>query len=109
MNALNPTTDLFANFCGYSDNEPYEIVRVVSEKTIEIRLMDYSENKVKMDFHAGGFSAHCSNQHKQEYDYTKNENNPVIRARLRKDGRFHSVYGKHVISAKPNRFYDYNF
>ena len=35
--------------------------------------------------------------------------NPVIRARLRKDGKYHSAYGRHVLADAPVRFYDYNF
>ena len=109
MTNLSPTTDRFANHHGYSDAYPYEIVRVVSDKTIEIRAMETSENKTKMDFHPGGFSAHCSNQMDQEYDYTSNPERSVIRARLRKDGYFHSQCGRHNISDRPYKFHDYNF
>jgi hypothetical protein len=31
------TTLNYANHCGYSDVTPYEVVRVVSDKTIEVR------------------------------------------------------------------------
>ena len=41
---LIPTTDRFANRCGYSDVHPYEIVRIVSDKCIEVRAMDTGEN-----------------------------------------------------------------
>ena len=34
----------YANQYGYSDIEPYEIVRVVSDKTIEIRNMNAERN-----------------------------------------------------------------
>ena len=34
----------FANMIGYSDVEPYEVVRVISDKTIEIRGMDYQQD-----------------------------------------------------------------
>ena len=37
------------------------------------------------------------------------EENPIIKARLRKDGYFHSVVGKHYIEKSPRKFYDYNF
>tara|TARA_R110000803_G_scaffold14701_1_gene40856 strand:+ start:43 stop:372 length:330 start_codon:yes stop_codon:yes gene_type:complete len=109
MTNLKPATNLFANRAGYSDVEPFEIVKVVSEKTIDIRVMDTSENKTKMDFHVGGFSAHCSNQSEQKYDYASNSENKTIRARLRKDGYFHSAWGRHFIAETPQKFHDYNF
>jgi hypothetical protein len=56
----------YANHCMYSDVDPYEIVRVISDKTIEIREMKaVRDDSVKLEFHVGGFSAHCSNQSEQ--------------------------------------------
>jgi len=59
-----------ANHCGYSDVHPYEIVRVVSPKTIEIRLMDAElVEGWKPEIVSGGFSGHCVNQGSQQYNY----------------------------------------
>ena len=100
----------YANLIGYSDITPYEVVRVISDKTIELREMDAKlADGEQPKFMAGGFAGHCYNQHQLRYDMTSNPERPVIRARLRKDGRFHSAYGKHVLADKPIRFYDYNF
>ena len=110
MQNLIPTTDLFANFCGYSDVEPYEITSIVSDKCIEVRAMDTSKQKTKLDFHVGGFSAHCSNQGDQKYDYTSNSENSVQRIRLRKNGGWMNKYDQRFSIAKaPHKFYDYNF
>jgi hypothetical protein len=110
MNELTPTTDRFANQAGYSDVTPFEIIRVVSSKTIEIREMTAeSDQSAVLDFHLGGFSAHCSNQNQQKWSITSNAAAPVIRARLRGDGFFHSGRGRHFISDSACRFYDYNF
>ena len=119
MTNLTPTTELFANHCGYSDVHPFEIVRIVSDKCIEIRAMDTSDNKTKMHFHVGGFSANCSNQDAQDYDYTSNPENPVKKIRLNKVGTerngipvlvWKSKYGeKFSIAKNPYKFYDYNF
>ena len=77
----------YANQYGYSDVEPFEVVRVISDKTIEVRAMDAEkDDSVKLEFHVGGFSAHCSNQHQQKWFITSNPNNPVIRIRLGKKG-----------------------
>ena len=107
---LKPKVGLYANFVGWSDQEPYEIVKVISKKTIEIRAMDTSDNKTKMKFVPGGFSAHCTNIYDQEYDYFSNGDNPIIRIRLHKDGDWKSAEGiRHSISEQPVKFYDYNF
>ena len=99
-----------ANKSGYSDVEPYEIVRVVSPKTIELRYMDAELDKDwKPEIIVGGFSGHCTNQRSQKYSYKSNPDHGVMRARLRKDGYFHSAYGRHHLNTEPYKFYDYNF
>tara|TARA_R110000744_G_scaffold46466_6_gene102713 strand:+ start:321 stop:686 length:366 start_codon:yes stop_codon:yes gene_type:complete len=121
MQKLAPTTELFANHHGYSDVSPYEIVRIVSDKCIEIRAMDTSENinKADLEFHVGGFSAHCSNQNSQDYIYTSNTENPVQKIRLNKVGMLSATepnmawkckYGaRYNIAEAPYKFHDYNF
>ncbi len=118
MTNLIPTTELFANLCGYSDVYPYEIVRIVSDKCIEVRPMDVSENinKADLEFHVGGFSAHCSNQHSQDYIYTSNPENHVMKIRLNRvsqycaDKIWKCKNGQRFsIAEAPYKFYDYNF
>ena len=102
----------YANFYGYSDVEPYEVVRVVSPSTVEIRRMDTKLlNGSDLKFHIGGFSANCSNSDVQEYAYTSNTNAPIERIRWSKaNNRWQQ--GRHMhfsMSDKPRKFYDYNF
>ncbi len=100
----------YANQYSHSDVTPFEVVRVISDKTIEIREMLATKAAgEKLEFHAGGFSAHCSNQQAQKWDITPNEQAQIIRARKQKDGTFKSIYGKHRLSDTPVKFYDYNF
>jgi hypothetical protein len=101
----------FANHYGYTDATPYEVVRVISDKTIEIREMDAERDEsVKLEFHVGGFSAHCSNQRDQKWFITSNESNPVIRIRLSANKGWKDKYGRRFgLSDKPIKFYDYNF
>ena len=101
----------FANHYGYSDVNPYEVVKVISDKTIEVREMDAErDDSVKLEFHVGGFSAHCSNQRDQKWFITANDSNPVVRIRLGKSGVWKDKHGrKFDLSDKPVRFYDYNF
>ena len=101
----------YANEVGYTDVKPYEIVKVISKKTIEVRRMDHKLlNAEDLKFHVGGFSAHCSNQRDQKYEYSSNTENEVIRVRLHKDGYYHCRDGaKFRLADKPYKFYDYNF
>ena len=99
-----------ANHSGWSDMHPYEIVRVVSPKTIEIRVMDAElDENWKPEIVSGGFAGHCTNQGDQRWAYKSNPEYPVIRARQRKDGHFYSANGRHFLSTKPRKFHDYNF
>jgi len=104
-------TATFANRYGYSDVEPFEVVRVVSDKTIEVRAMDAERDpEWKPDWHVGGFAAHCSNQREQKWFITSNPANRVVRIRLQKDGKWKSSCGsKFYLSDEPIKFYDYNF
>jgi len=100
----------FANHFGYSDVTPFEVVRVISDKTIEIREMKTERDEsVELDFHVGGFSAHCSNQRDQKWIITSDETEPVIRIRLGKNG-WKDKHGRRFgLDDKPRKFYDYNF
>jgi len=111
MTKLAPEVGLYANLHLFSDVEPYEIVRIISDKTIELRSVTATlKPDWKPDMIPGGFAAHTANNHTQEYDYKTNPDAYVFKARLRKkDGRFHSARGRHVVSEAPCKFHDYNF
>lgn len=100
----------FANHYGYSDINPYEVVRVISDKTIEIREMDAERDEsVKLEWEIGGFCAHCSNQWDQKWLIKSNPENQVIRIRLGKQG-WKDKHGRRFgLSDQPIKFYDYNF
>lgn len=100
----------FANHYGYSDVNPYEVVRVISDKTIEVREMDAERDEsVKLEWEIGGFCAHCSNQRDQKWFIKSNPENQVIRIRLGKQG-WKDKHGRMFgLSDQPIKFYDYNF
>jgi hypothetical protein len=101
----------YANRIGYSDINPYEVVKVISDKTIEVREMDakLAEGE-KPQFIVGGFAGHCVNQRELKYDISSNDSNPVVRIRLRKNGYFYSNNGERFkLADEPEKFYDYNF
>lgn len=101
----------FANHYGYSDVTPYEVVRVVSDKTIEVREMDaVRDESVQLEWAPGGFAGHCINQRDQKWFITSNETNPVIRIRLSAKKGWQDKHGRRFgLSEQPVRFYDYNF
>jgi hypothetical protein len=102
----------YANHIGYSDVNPYEIVRRVSDRTIEVRPMSAvrANPAEDMGFKPGGFVGHFSDQHKQEWAITSNPEARTIRIRLQKDGKWRCKHGERfVLAVKPRKFYDYNF
>jgi len=101
----------FATSIGYSDCHPFEITRIVSQQTLEIKAMDSElDPSWKPEFHAGGFAAHCSNQSDQRWTYSSREDAEPVRIRLRKNGRWYDKHGqRYSLGFAPFRFYDYNF
>ena len=101
----------YANHIGYSDVNPFEIVRRVSEKTIDIRAMDSEQDPTwKPEFVAGGFSAVCLNNCEQRWIITPNENGEVVRIRKHSSGVWKDKHGRrYSLADTPQKFYDYNF
>lgn len=101
----------YANQYGYSDVNPYEVIRKVSDKTVEVRAMKAErDNSVKLEWVVGGFAGQCINQRDQKWFIEPNAENPVIRIRLSKSGIWKDKYGnKYDLSDNPVKYYDYNF
>ena len=95
---------------GFSDINPFEVVRVVSDKTIEIREMQAVRGDWTPEYVVGGFTAECVNQADQVWECKSNEAEPVIRIRLNKAGKWQDARGNtYKASSQPVKFYDYNF
>jgi len=101
----------YANYHGYSDIHPYEVVKKISDKTLEIRKMNAEQDPTwNPIWEVGGFAGHCANSAEQRWIITSDENLRTLRIRLHKDGVWRDRYGsKYRLSEKPRRFYDYNF
>lgn len=101
----------YANHYGWSDVNPYEVVRVISDKTIEVRAMDAErDTSVDLKWEIGGFSAVCTNQSAQKWIIKSNPNNPVIRIRASKRKGWADKYGRRFdLANEPSKYYDYNF
>ena len=70
----------YANQFGYSDVSPCEVVKVISEKTMEIRYMDTEALPWKREFHPGGFFGNTSNQNEQKWN-GRYEEDKILRER----------------------------
>ena len=100
----------YANHIGYSDVNPFEIVRKISEKTIEIRAMNADrDSSWKPDFVAGGFCGTVVNQRDQRWIISSNPDSPIVRIRLGKFGWKDASGRRYQLSNEPVKFYDYNF
>jgi hypothetical protein len=100
----------YANHIGWSDINPFEVVRRVSDITLEIREMHAVRGpSAPLKFIPGGFSAHCVNQHEQKWLITSDESAPVIRIRLGKRGWKDKFGRRYKLADEPVKFYDYNF
>jgi len=99
----------YANYRGYSDINPYEVIRVVTPKTIEIRRMNAVQDmSVKPTFEIGGFSAHSNNA--QKWIITPSVEDYIFRIRLHSNGQWYDKHGhRYTLSDTPQKFYDYNF
>lgn len=99
----------YANMLMYSDIKPFEVLKH-TRKTITIRPMDYERDpNWNPVYVSGGYAGHCVNQNEQKWIITSNENNPVVRAWLHKDGFYYHNGNRFYLSVKPVRYYDYNF
>ncbi len=101
----------FANHIGHSDVNPYEVIRHVTDKTVEIRKMN-AERAFQPNIIPGGFAGHCTNntERDQQWNITSDESRPLIRIRLHKDGQWKDAHGnRYQLGDKPRKFYDYNF
>lgn len=100
----------YANRFGYSDVEPYEVVRAVSAITLEIRAMRAERaHDWKPEIIPGGFAGHCVNQHEQRWIISSDPSAPIVRIRLGKKGWKDRHGNRYTLSDRPKKFYDYNF
>ena len=100
----------YANHYGYSDVNPYEIVRRINDKVLEVREMKAERDPSwKPDLVKGGFSFVVLNNNTQKWIITSDESRKAIRIRLGKQGWKDSRGNRYSLSDKPVKFYDYNF
>lgn len=93
----------------YSDVRAYEIVKVVSEKTIEVRPLIANHDISHLNYHTGGFFGHLENQRDQKVTFEVDPSAPVIRIRKNKHGNWAHKGRRFSLRNEPYAFYDFNF
>ena len=89
----------------YTDVHPYEVIKVISDKKVEVRRMK-EIRKTQPIIQIGGFGGHCINNREIEYDYESLPDAPTKVIKLHKKGW---NFGQFRMSDHPVYFYDYNF
>ena len=100
----------YANRYGWSDVTPFEVIKTISAKTLEVREMRAERDPTwKPEFVPGGFVGTVVNQDSQRWTITSDETCPTIRIRLGKKGWKDARGNLYAMNDKPHKFYDYNF
>lgn len=86
----------------WSDRYPYEVVDVLDDRHILVRRLDYK----RIDNNGMSES--------QEYEYTSNENNSIIKLFLTKQNRWREQTGRKLgcntfVIGYAERYYDFSF
>jgi hypothetical protein len=105
-------TDIqYANRHGYSDVHPYEVVRKVSDKCLEVRSMKSTlDPEWKPEIVPGGFGGHCVNNYDQKWHTISDTSGRVVRIRKHKNGNWKDASGNvFKLNHEPIKFSDYNF
>ena len=104
-------TKLYANRCGYTDVDPFEVVEVRTAKKMMIRGMAAKLDPTwKRDFHPGGFFGHTANDRDQRWFITPDPVAPVFAIRQRKNGKWYDAHdNRYAVGDTPRKFYDHNF
>lgn len=103
-------TATHANQMGYTDVNPFEIVKKNTTRKLTIREMKCELVDMDKSFIPGGFLGNFINQETQKWAITTNEEGSIREIRLNKKGEWKDPLGnKYFIDNHPVKFYDYNF
>lgn len=112
--AENKPVKAFANFSGWSDIEPFEVVKVCTENKVVIRSMQAERAEGwKPEIVSGGFAGHCTNNNDQRkaWDISSDEGGYLVTIRWSKAKlRWQCADGsRYFMSDQPVKKYDFNF
>ena len=90
----------------YTDVHAYEVVKVISDKCVEIRRLKATCTQQPKEFYPGGFSGHYADNHNQVWSFEQDQTAGIVKLRLGKKGW---GLGKYRMMDQPYEHYDYNF
>ena len=102
--------NLFAMHFAYTDINPYKVLRIISENTLEIQEMKHeADPNDRPEFVPGGFSAICVKSGSRLI--TEDPNGRILRIRRTKRDPDRWTYKgmRFRLGYKPSAYYDYNF
>lgn len=105
----------YATMIGHTDRQAHEVVKYVSNGTIEIRRLNAkllngagTKEPDALVFQPGGFVGHTSGT--QRYEFSQNAEARVFRIRKHINGHWKDAHGnRYVLRNEPEEFYDFNF
>ncbi len=109
---LNGETEMekYANQIGYSDINPFEVVKIHTDRKITVREMDAERSPDwKPKIIDGGFAGHCENNHSQKWEIKSNENGREIVIRLGKKGWKDKYGARYTLAEAPRNFMTITF
>ena len=114
ITAENKPVKAFANFSGWSDIEPFEVVKVCTENKVVIRSMQAERAEGwKPEIVSGGFAGHSTNNNDQRkaWDISSDEGGRLVTIRWSKAKlRWQCADGsRYFMSDQPVKKYDFNF
>ena len=103
---------MYFNRCLFSDINPYEVVKKISDKCYLVRSMSIklmNKEELNKSFVPGGFLGHIDNS-LQTWGITSNQDGHQFKVRLHKNGEWKDSDGMtYTLSDKPIKYYDFNF
>lgn len=107
LTGTNPGDGVTVNL--YTDRHAYTVISRTA-KTLRIQRDKATLSKdYKPEFIPGGFSAHCTNNNDQRYDYERDPDGEIKTAYWSEAKCCFQVEGSLMITPGRHEFYDYNF
>ena len=110
---IAPKIGMGATYHGWSDEEPYHIIEILSDRRVRVRQAKAEKDPTwSPDFRTGGFVGHVTNNSEQKWIITPGgEQDAVVEICCAKNGRWHDARSKELRFriGYAGKYHDYNF
>lgn len=105
---LRPKLGMGATLCYPNDSYPYEVVKIVSPLTVDVRELTTAMNpEFNPEVNSGGFVGRVGNSEEQRWIYSSNPTGKVMRVHLNRRGKWMGG-GSPFWMGTAKRYYDVN-